>query len=68
MGSAPACYGSTLGSNPDISKKYKNGRHKQRSGQLTLARQKLYKKAKATISETREGWPLLTVETEVDGC
>ena len=40
VGSAPAGYGSTLGSNPDISRKYKNGRHKQRSSQHTLARQK----------------------------
>ncbi len=37
--SAPACYGSSLGSNPDISKTI-NRRHKQRSGQHTLARQK----------------------------
>jgi hypothetical protein len=25
VGSAPACYGSSLGSNPDISQKYKMG-------------------------------------------
>ncbi len=29
---APACHGSSLGSNPDISK-IQNGRHKQRDGQ-----------------------------------
>ena len=39
--SSPACYGSTLGSNPDISQKYKNRRHKHRSGQYTQARQKI---------------------------
>jgi len=37
---APACNGISLGSNPDISQKYvQNGRHKQRNGQHTLARQ-----------------------------
>jgi hypothetical protein len=35
VGNAPACYGITLGSNPGISQRYKNGRHKQRSGQNT---------------------------------
>jgi hypothetical protein len=25
VGSAPACYGSSMGSNPDISQKYKRG-------------------------------------------
>jgi hypothetical protein len=39
VGSPPACFGSSLGSNPDISQKIQNGRHKQRSGQHTLARQ-----------------------------
>jgi hypothetical protein len=39
-----AIYGSSLGSNPDISQKFKNGRHKQRSGQHTVARQKYAKK------------------------
>ncbi len=39
-GSAPACYGSFLGSNPDISQKIQNRQHKQRSGQHTLSRQK----------------------------
>jgi hypothetical protein len=43
--SAPACYGSFLGSNPDISQKYeKNERNKQRNGQHYLARQKIHKK------------------------
>ncbi len=37
-GSAPPCYGSSLGSNPDTLSKIQNGRHKQRSGQHTLAR------------------------------
>ncbi len=42
---APTCYCSSLGSNPDIPQKYKMGRqNKQRSGQNTLARQKIYKK------------------------
>ncbi len=40
VGSAPARYGSNLGSNPDISQIYKNGRLKQKSGQHTPARQK----------------------------
>jgi hypothetical protein len=39
-GSAPACYGSSLGSNPDISLKKANGRHKQGSGKHTIARPK----------------------------
>jgi hypothetical protein len=38
VGSPPACNGSTLGSNPDISKIQK------RRGQHTVARQKIYKK------------------------
>jgi len=37
--SAPAYQGSSLGSNSDISQKYKS-RSKQKSGQNTLARQK----------------------------
>ncbi len=40
MGGAPACYGSSLGSNPEISQKYKIGDIRNRSGQHTLARQK----------------------------
>ncbi len=40
VGSAPACYGSLLGTNPEVYQKYKNGRHKQRSDHHTLARQK----------------------------
>jgi hypothetical protein len=44
VGSAPACYGSNLDSNPVISQKYKNGRRKQTDGQHNLARQKIYKK------------------------
>jgi hypothetical protein len=40
MGGAPACYGSSLGLNPDISQKYKIGDISIRSGQHTLARQK----------------------------
>ncbi len=42
-----ACYGSSLpslGSNPDISQKYKIGDTSKRNGQHTLARQKMYKK------------------------
>ncbi len=39
-----ACYGSTLGSNPDIPQKIINGLHRRRSGRHTLARQKIYKK------------------------
>ncbi len=31
-----SCYGSSLGSIPDISQKYKIGRHKQRNDQNTL--------------------------------
>jgi hypothetical protein len=41
---APACYGSALGSNPDISKnlsKIQNVRRLQRSGQHTLAALKI---------------------------
>ncbi len=49
VGSAPACYGNSLGSNPDLSKIQK-GRHKQRSGQHTLARKKNIK-TKKTNSE-----------------
>ncbi len=30
-----------MGSNPDISQKIQNGRHKQRSGRLTLAAKKI---------------------------
>ncbi len=41
VGSAPAFYGNALGSNPEISYNTKCGRHKQRSGQHTLAQQKL---------------------------
>jgi hypothetical protein len=41
VGSAPACYGNSLGSNPDFSQKYKmGGRYKQRSGHRTAVRQK----------------------------
>jgi hypothetical protein len=41
VGIAPACYGSSLGSNPDIHlSKIQNGRHKHRSGPDTLDRQK----------------------------
>jgi hypothetical protein len=39
VGSAPGCYGSSLGSNPDISKKYKMGDISQGVAN-TLARQK----------------------------
>jgi hypothetical protein len=44
VGSASACYGSSLHSNPDISlkKEKKKGRHKQRSGQHTLAQPKKF--------------------------
>jgi hypothetical protein len=42
VGIAPACYDSSLSSNPDISQKIQNGRHKQRNGQHTLASQKIY--------------------------
>ncbi len=38
----PACYGSSLGSNPNI----QNGRHKQMSGQHTPACQKISKKCR----------------------
>jgi hypothetical protein len=44
VGSAPACYGSSLGSNPDISQKYKMGDINKRSGHHTLARQKIKNK------------------------
>ncbi len=43
VGSAPACYGSSLGSNPNISQ-IPNGRHKKKSGQRTQARKKYTKK------------------------
>jgi hypothetical protein len=42
-GSAPACYGSALGSNPDISQKYKMG-DKSKGVANTLTSQKIYKK------------------------
>ncbi len=38
VGSAPACYGISLRSNPDISQKYKMGQIQIQSGQHTLAR------------------------------
>ncbi len=41
---------STLGSNPDIPQKIINGRHKQRSGRHTLARQKKIKKKKKLLT------------------
>jgi hypothetical protein len=40
-----SCYSSSLGSNPDISQKYKMGVISKRNGQHILARQKnIYKK------------------------
>jgi hypothetical protein len=44
VGSVPACFGNSLGSNPDISQKYKKSDMIKRSGQHTLARQKIYTK------------------------
>jgi hypothetical protein len=44
IGSAPAGSGSSLDSNAAHLSKIQNGRHKQRSGQHTLARQKNIKK------------------------
>jgi hypothetical protein len=43
VGSAPACYGNSLGSNPNISQKIQNGQHKPRSRQHAQARQIIYK-------------------------
>jgi hypothetical protein len=44
IGSAPACYGSSLGINPEISQKYKMGDISQgvAIGQHTLGRKKKY--------------------------
>jgi hypothetical protein len=52
----PSCYGSTLSSNSDHPLKIINERHKQRSGQQTLARQKniVHKKG-----FNRHGCPML---------
>ncbi len=44
VGSAPACYGSTLSSNSGPSK-FINGRHKHRNNQYIVARQKKYTKS-----------------------
>jgi hypothetical protein len=44
VSSAPACYGSSLGSIPDIPQKYKMGDINKRSVQHTLARQNISKK------------------------
>jgi hypothetical protein len=44
VGSTAASRGSSLGPNPGISQKCINVRHKQRSGQHTLARQKIIQK------------------------
>jgi hypothetical protein len=53
VGGAPACYGSSRGSNPEISQKYKNGRHKQRNSQHSLARKKRKKrKFKKSVAST----------------
>ncbi len=54
--SFPPFYGSSQGSNPDTLSKIQNGRHKQRSGQHTQARQKNiqkklnYQKRAVTVS------------------
>jgi hypothetical protein len=40
--SEPACYGSMLGSNPDLPLNIIDGRHKHRCGRLTQARQKIH--------------------------
>jgi hypothetical protein len=53
VGSLPACNGSSLGSNTDISQKFKNGRHNQRSGQHTQVRQKWKKTTKLWYLCTR---------------
>jgi hypothetical protein len=45
VGSAPACYSSTLGSNPDISQKYKMGD------------KKIYKKTSSGFSSTFKPLP-----------
>jgi hypothetical protein len=42
VGITPACYGSSLGSNPDISQKYKIGDISTRVAKNTLARPKKY--------------------------
>jgi Ni,Fe-hydrogenase I large subunit len=57
VGSTPACYGRSLGSNPNISQKYKMGKHKQRSGQHILARQKNIRKK--TFKEATNALKLL---------
>jgi hypothetical protein len=47
------CYGSTQGSNPySISQKYTKGRHKQMSGQNTLARPKNKEKRLCILIQT----------------
>jgi hypothetical protein len=58
VGGAPACYGSSLGPNPDISQKYKTARHKRRSGQHSLARQKIHKNytKKSAASTEKYAW------------
>jgi len=43
-GSAPACYGELSGFESKYIVKTQNGRHKQKSGQHTLASQKIYNK------------------------
>jgi hypothetical protein len=50
LGSAPACYDSSLGSNPDISQKYEMA--DIRSGQDTLARKNIQK---VCITGTEKG-------------
>jgi hypothetical protein len=40
----PACYGSSLGSNPDISQKYKMGDISKEVAKKRLAPKKVYKK------------------------
>jgi len=65
--SAPAIYGSSLGSNPDTLSKIQNGRHKQRSGQRTLTRQKnIHKKTK--LSEQVVSHQLPTLERDGGVC
>jgi hypothetical protein len=52
VGSAPDCYSSSaLGSNPDISQKYKMGDISKGVGHHTLARQKNIQKNVASIEE-----------------
>jgi hypothetical protein len=51
FGSAPAYYGSSLGSNPDDSQKYKMGDIGKKGGQPALPRPKKYlKKGPACLS------------------